>query len=183
MTIKNTQHGYGLIARFFHWFMALSIFAMFGFGLWMSSLSLYDSWYKQAPYLHKSYGIILFFMLVARLVWRGVNVQPDDSYLRPLEQRLSHLMHLGFYALLVVLMIAGYMISTVDGSSIDVFGLFSIPSFYQQKGLEDAAGLVHEILAFTIMALAGLHIVAALKHHFIDHDVTLTRMWRGKLEN
>jgi len=180
MDIKNTKHGYGVIARFFHWFMALAIFSMFGLGLWIDSLSLYDPWYKTAPFLHKSFGIVLFIMLVGRIIWRLVNVRPDNQHLSVLEQRLSHLIHLGFYILLVIMMIAGYLISTVDGRSIEVFNLFSVPSVYQQKGLEELAGLIHEILAFGVIGLAGIHIAGALKHHFIDHDITLSRMWRGK---
>jgi len=183
MDIKNTKHGYGVAARFLHWFMALAIFAMFGLGLWIDSLSLYNPWYKTAPFLHKSFGIMLFFMLVARLLWRLVNPQPDDSHLTRTEQVLSHVTHIGFYVLLVVLMIAGYLISTAGGRPIEVFNLFSVPSFYQQKGLEDVAGFVHEILAFGIIGLAVVHAAAALKHHFIDRDVTLTRMWRGKSQN
>ncbi len=179
MDVKNTTDSYGFVARFLHWFMALAIVAMFALGWWMAGLDLYNPWYKQAPYLHESFGVLLMIMLLGRVLWRVANTQPDDSYLQSLEQRLSRLMHWGLYALLAILMICGYLISTLDGRSIDVLGLFSIPSIYQQKGLEETFGLVHEILAYAIIGLSLLHTAAALKHHFIDRDATLIRMWRG----
>lgn len=38
-----------------------------------------------------------------------------------------------------------------------------------------AAGKVHWYLALTLIGLAGLHALAALKHHFIDRDRTLKK--------
>ena len=180
MQIRNSNNAYGAVSRFFHWIMALAIFAMFGLGLWMVELDLYDPWYKAAPYLHQSFGIILLAMLLARLIWRQINLRSDDSYLSPFERRMSHLVHLTFYALLAIMMTAGYLILTVDGRSIDVFGLFPVPSLYEHKGLEETAGLVHQYLAYMIILLAVIHMFAALKHHFVNHDATLSRMWREK---
>lgn len=34
----------------------------------------------------------------------------------------------------------------------------------------------HEVLAWALMALIALHVLAALKHHFLDRDDTLTRV-------
>jgi cytochrome b561 len=76
-----------------------------------------------------------------------------------------------------VLMIAGYLISTADGKGIIVFDLFEVPALYTGiPNQEDLAGLVHEYLAWTLVVFAGLHALAALKHHYIDRDVTLLRM-------
>ena len=72
---------------------------------------------------------------------------------------------------------AGYLISTADGVGIPVFGLFEIPALV--SGLPDqadVAGVVHLYLAWVLVVFAGLHGLAALKHHFIDRDATLVRM-------
>ena len=92
-------------------------------------------------------------------------------------------MHWGFYPLLFLLMASGYLISTLDGRPIEVFDWFSVPSIYENKGLEDTAGEVHEILAYLTIVLATLHAAAALKHHFIDRSRTLVRMWSGPPAN
>lgn len=179
MLIRDTSLGYGLVSRAAHWLMAVAIFAMFGLGYWMTGLTYYSPYYNSAPGLHRSAGILLLIALLARFAWRLANVKPSDAELRPFERKVSHLVHWGFYPLLLALMISGYLISTPDGRPIDVFGIFSVPSFVQKKGLEDAAGFVHEALAYVVMALAAIHSVAALKHHIVDKHSTLTRMWSG----
>src|SRR5690606_6636088 len=92
-----------------------------------------------------------------------------------LATRLGH----GFlYVGLFVLMLSGYLISTADGRPIEVFGLLSVPATLSGlPGQEDIAGLVHEYLAWALVIFAGIHGLAALKHHFIDRDRTLLRMF------
>jgi cytochrome b561 len=60
-----------------------------------------------------------------------------------------------------------------------VFDWFSVPSLVHYKGLEEQAGEVHEILAYITMAVVVLHAAASLKHHFIDRNRVLARMWSG----
>ena len=57
---KNSPASYGLIAIILHWLMALTIFGLFGLGLYMVELTYYDSWYKGLQLdLHKSIGLTL----------------------------------------------------------------------------------------------------------------------------
>ena len=161
-----------------HWGMALLIIAMFALGLWMSDLSYYDSWYREAPFIHKSVGILLLLALLFRAVWRGLNIRPEhDSSLKPWERRTAHWTHLALYGLLLLLMIAGYLISTADGRPISVFGWFEVPAtLHDLPEQEDIAGEIHEILAWLLIALASIHALAALKHHFWNRDATLRKM-------
>jgi cytochrome b561 len=177
--IRDTSDGYGVVSRLFHWLMAVAIVAMFALGWWMVELTYYSPYYKSAPDLHRSAGIVLLAALAVRFIWRLQNEKPSAAELTPFEQRASHLVHWGFYPLLFALMISGYLISTPDGRPIDVFGLFSVPSLIQQKGLEDTAGWIHWGLAYGVIGLAAVHAAAALKHHIIDKHTTLTRMWSG----
>ncbi len=177
--MKSTDQGYGLPARLLHWGMAIAILAMFGLGVWMRTLSYYSTWYHRAPDIHKSIGIILLLALCLRFIWHLLDHRPDDSYLKSSERKISALVHHGFYLLLAALMAAGYLIATLDGHVISVFGWADVPALYQQKGLEDWAGLIHEWLAYALMALVVLHAAAALKHHFVDRDKTLQRMIRS----
>lgn len=175
--LRNSKTQYGLVVRIVHWGMAAAIFGMFGLGLWMRSLDYYSPWYKTGPDLHRSIGMVLLAILIFRLLWRLIEQQPSEDHLKPWERTISLIVHRVFYLILFTLMIAGYLISTVDGRPIDVFGLVSVPPVIERKGLEDIAGFVHEYLAYGLMALAGVHAAAALKHHFLDRDVTLRRMW------
>lgn len=176
--LKNTGNDYGLIAILLHWLVAIAIFGLFGMGLWMTGLDYYDPWYQRAPDLHKGIGVLLLIVIGLRLAWRLGNPVPRaEATSSQMERRLARFAHGLLYLLPFAVMIAGYLISTADGRPIDVFGLFEIPATL--SGLdeqEDVAGLVHEVLAFTLIGLIALHALAALKHHFIDRDRTLRRM-------
>lgn len=178
MPLKNTPSSYGWLSIALHWLMALAIIAMFGLGLWMRDLGYYDAWYQRAPHLHKSIGLLLLALLVFRIIWRGLNIQPAEPPTMPRWERvLARATHYAFYLLLLVMMIAGYLISTADGRSIEVFNWFSVPASIQNlPNQEDLAGEVHEILAWVIVVLAAFHALAALKHHFYNRDNTLKKM-------
>jgi len=177
--IKNTKNSYGIIAIALHWLMAITIFSLFGLGLYMVELTYYDAWYKGSLDLHKNIGMVLLVALMLRVVWRMVNTTPTnaDKTASDIEVKAAHYAHLALYVLMTVLMISGYFISTADGRAIDVFGLISVPalpaSFANQ---EDIAGSIHEILAWTLILLSVGHILAALKHHFLNKNNTLLRM-------
>jgi cytochrome b561 len=172
---RNTLNSYGWVSIVLHWLVAITVTGLFALGLWMVALTYYDPWYRLAPDLHKSTGVLLFFVMLARLAWHMANPRPRLSG-APWEQRAARLTHGLLYLFLYALMVSGYLISTADGRAIDVFGLFDIPATLTGKRQEDTAGLVHEVLAYSVIALATLHALAALKHHFIDHDNTLKRM-------
>lgn len=179
---KNTITGYGLVAILLHWFMAFAILFLFGLGLYMVELTYYDAWYTGSLDLHKSIGVSLFLLLVIRFAWRVFNPTPapvDTTVAATTLNRVAHYMHLLLYSVMLLVMLTGYFISTADGRSIDVFGLFNLPampaSIEQQ---EDIAGEIHFWLAWSLVIFAGVHALAAFKHHFINKDRTLTRMFK-----
>lgn len=183
MQWRNTDSAYGWAAIFLHWLSAVLILALFGLGLWMVELNYYDQWYRQAPAIHKSVGILLFIIILFRWAWRMINPRPTPVG-GPLERRLARAVHLLMYLILFATMIAGYLISTAEGRGIDVFDWFSVPATL--SGLphqEDRAGVVHLWLAWGLMVLAGGHTLAALKHHFLDRDATLKRMLWARTED
>lgn len=178
MLIRNTSHQFGLIAVVLHWSMALAIYAMFALGLWMVGLGYYDSWYHDAPEIHKSIGVILFLTLMVRLLWRVISPPPKPlSSYSPLVRISAVVAHLLLYTLLLAILISGYLISTADGKPVAVFNLFTLPALFSGAGEQaDLAGDIHLWLAWTVVMLSVLHGLAALKHHFIDRDSTLKRM-------
>ncbi len=179
MQWRNSPSRYGLVSILVHWLVALAVFGLFGLGYWMVGLDYYSSWYKTAPDLHKSIGLVLFALMLGRVLWRWLSppplALPNHGRMTRLASTLGH----GFlYLGLLLLMLSGYLISTADGRPIEVFGLFSVPATLTAiPNQEDVAGLVHEYLAWALVIFAGIHALAALKHHFIDRDRTLVRMF------
>ena len=178
MKFRNTDTDYGLFAIGVHWCIALLFIGLFALGLYMTGLTYYDPWYREGPDLHRSLGIIVFGLLILRLVWRGVNVSPKVAKdLKAWEIRSAHLMHIALYFLLLAIVISGYLISTADGRSIQIFNWFQVPALIPSvEHMEDYAGTIHYTLSFITMSLVILHVLAALKHHFINKDRTLSRM-------
>jgi cytochrome b561 len=179
MRWRNSSLHYGIISISLHWLAAVAVFGLFALGYWMVGLTYYSSWYKVAPDIHKSVGVLLFLLMAVRLSWRMLNPPPPALPEHgPLTRIASKLGHAFLYLGLFVLMISGYLISTADGRGISVFGWFEIPaSLTSLPDQGDNSGLVHRYLAWTLVIFAILHGLAALKHHFIDHDRTLLRMF------
>ena len=174
--LRNTSESYGLVSIILHWLMAAVIFAMFGLGLWMVELGYYDSWYHDAPYIHKAIGMLLLFALIFRLGWRLINIRPQLMG-KAWEQFVALAVHRSHYLLLFAITITGYLIPTAEGVGIDVFGWFTVPaSFSFTKKEADLIGLIHLYVAWAVIGLAAAHAGAALKHHVIDRDITLLRM-------
>ncbi len=175
---QNTADGYGWVAVVLHWLVAVFVVGLFALGLWMVELTYYDAWYRRSTDIHKGVGILLCLVMLARLGWRLVNPRPvPDPTPARLERVAAAVTHVLLYVLLFAVMTAGYLISTADGRAIDVFGLFSVPATIAGvAGQADIAGDVHRALAIALIVLAGIHSLAALKHHFIDRDRTLLRM-------
>jgi len=185
MILKNTSERFGLVSVLIHWLMALAIFGLFGLGWYMVDLTYYDPLYTTLPAIHKSAGILLLFAFVFRLAWRFANPvpRPVDGSSR-LEIVGARLAHFGMYLLIAIILASGYLIPTAEGSGIDVFGWFTVPATLTSiPNQEDIAGLVHEYLSYALIALALLHTAAALKHHFVNRDDTLTRMLGTKSPN
>ncbi len=178
MKIKNDTKTYGIVSILFHWLSVLLVVGLFILGLWMVGLDYYSEWYRFAPHMHKSIGVIFIIFVVLRIVWRIVNVNPSplETHTK-LEHVLSKLVHVALYGMLILMLPTGYLITTGGGQPLEVFNWFVIPSLVSGiEGLEYAALEVHELLAFGIIGLAGLHGIAAIKHHCWDKDKTLLRM-------
>lgn len=178
MRWKNSGEEYGHFSLLLHWLVALVLYGMFALGLWMVSLGYYDTWYHKAPELHKSIGMVLFAVMILRVIWRFISPPPAPlaSY-TPLVRYSAVAVHLLLYLLLFAIFISGYLISTAEGKPIDLFGVLPIPALLSADATQtDLAGDIHLWLAWTVVILSLLHGLAALKHHFIDRDITLRRM-------
>lgn len=126
--------------------------------------------------VHILFGVALATVLVARVLWRATR----GRRLPPADSGLMHLavkgVHWALYALLGAIVIVGIGLVWVRGDSI--FDLFSIPAYDPSapKTLRENVGELHEILANTILVVAGLHAVAALLHRYYRRDGVLARM-------
>ncbi|MHA2936786.1 cytochrome b [Vibrio sp. RC27] len=174
--MAKTAYSYNRTAKALHWLSALCVISLFILGWWMVDLTYYSQWYQVAPLWHKSIGFFLCIATVFRFIWKMTTTSPEPEGKR-WEVTLAKLVHGCLYLLLFALFISGYLISTADGRPIEIFNWFAIPglgSFIENQ--EVIAGDIHYYLAYSLISLALLHALAALKHHFINKDNTLKKM-------
>ena len=175
---RNNLDEYGWISIALHWIAAIAIIGLFGLGLWMTSLPYTHSWYTLGPHIHESVGVLLIALIAIRLMWRFTDTTPEfEPHMRPWERLAASGAHWTMYALMVVVLLSGYLIPTADGSWISVFGWFETPPV--ELGVErqaDIAGWIHYWGAWALIVIAGFHTLAALKHHFINRDRTLKKI-------
>lgn len=159
--------------------MAMVIVGMFCLGLWMVELDAGHEWYRSAPEVHRAFGVLLVITLALRLGWRSWNPPPTPLPSHSgLELAFAAFIHWAFYGVIAAVAIAGYLLATADGRPVSVFGWFEIPAILSAGDRQaDIARTAHFYLASLLMTLAGFHALAALRHHVIDRDATLRRMF------
>ena len=176
--LKNTTQHYGLTAKILHWISAITIVVLFALGLWMVELDYDHDWYYPAPHYHESIGLLLALVISIRIIWRWFNISPSAAdTTSALERRAAHWAHIVIYVGIVIILISGYLIPTADNRGIDVFTWLTVPSLGELIPQQaDTAGNIHYWSAYGLMGLVLIHILAALKHHFINQDNTLKKM-------
>ncbi|OUR63629.1 cytochrome b [Methylophaga sp. 42_25_T18] len=178
MRLNNEQTRYGLVSITLHWLIAVLTIALFVLGVWMVELDYYDSWYQQAPWWHKGLGIVVICLLVFRWFWQCFDAAPDElRSISTWQLKSAKIVHVLMNASIIIISVTGYLIVTAKGKALLVFDWFAIPAMVTGvDNLEDMAGEVHVGSAYLLIALVGLHMFAALSHHFFYRDKTLTRM-------
>jgi len=199
MGLKNTTDGWGILARAFHWVMAIGIFGSLAIGLYMTEV-LGNSDRLEAigerielTQLHKSFGFVLFCLALGRLAWRWANPTPPLPDGMPWYERIAAKGgHLALYVLMIAMPISGWLMATSsplnDAGAYPmqienmVFGLFHMPDPYPtgDRALSELFGAIHGACAWALLALLALHAGAALKHHFVNRDTVLRRMIVGR---
>lgn len=188
VTTSSSQapaHRYSHTAIVLHWVLGLSILGLFGVGLYMTSLPFSPARLKLYNW-HKWAGITILTLSALRLLWRATHRPPAlpnaIADAMPAWQHWAHHgTHYALYALFFLVPLIGWAYSSAAGFPIVVFGVLPLPDFVPvDKALAEMIKPLHELSAFALIGLAGLHIAAALKHQWIDKDGLLKRMLPGR---
>ena len=178
-TRTNSANRYSGVAILLHWAIAVLVLATIPLGLYGANSETDAA--QVATNTHKSIGILILLLTVVRLGWRLAHKPPAlPETMKPMLRSIARGTHVLFYVLLLVLPLSGWwMSSAVPQRHPFGFGLFDVPFLPVPRGFASAgpAHFIHVNLGFLMIALAAVHIAAALKHHFVDRDGVLTRMW------
>ena len=160
-----------------HWLIALALVGTFCVGLYMTGLPFSPQRLKLYNG-HKWAGVTILALSIARLAWRLTHQPPAEVPMPPWQQRAAQWAHRALYVLFFAVPVAGWAYSSAAGFPIVVFGVLPLPSFGPtDKALAALIKPVHATLAYALALVVLGHVAAALKHHFVERDGLLTRMW------
>lgn len=168
--LTNDAHHYGLISKLLHWLIALMILTLIAVGIYMTGLDKEDPTRGQIYSLHKAFGVTVLGLAVLRILWVRLSQPPElPAGLQDWEKTLSKLVKGLMYLLMLAVPLAGYLLSNSAGKPVSYFGLFELPAVVgKNSDWAEVFGEVHEIFAFVLLGLVGLHLAGALKHRFLD---------------
>jgi cytochrome b561 len=179
---------YTSVAIGLHWLIATLAIGQIAGGLYMEGLpESADAERFQLIQLHKSFGITILLLTLARLGWRLTHPAPPLPAAMPGWQKTcARVLHWAFYALLIGLPLGGWaMVSAsplADTVKTYLFGVVPWPHLPFFEGVEDRRALartfgdMHELGAKLMIAMIVLHIGAAMKHWLMDGDGVLESM-------
>ncbi|MDP2562660.1 cytochrome b [Psychrobium sp. 1_MG-2023] len=171
------------VNRFIHWLFACFIITMLSVGFYMKNTDYSATLYQ----LHKAFGVVFLSIISLRYYWRIKH--PWSSVEQGTGQsKIANRVHWLLLTLMGLMPITGFLLSALSGFGIHVLGLSIVPQNMDVAGnivpfheaTYQLSKQLHSIFAYSFAGLISLHITAALKHHFIDKDATLSRMLSAK---
>jgi len=180
MGARNTPDNWGWIARAFHWITVLGVLGLIGVGLWMDELPNSPDKVKVFA-LHKSVGITVLAVLLLRIAWRFIDKRPPYPAGMPQWQRAaSEVSHFLLHAVPPAQIFSGWLYNSASNFALQWFGIVQLPRLSgPDRELRGMSHDWHETGWIVLLVLVGIHVAAALKHHYIDKDATLARMTPG----
>lgn len=163
-----------------HWLMAVMIIGNLAGGFLHDFVPTEGGQRSLVMGLHKSFGLVIIALTVARIGWRVANPPPAfPHYFTRGERLLARVAHGAFYLLMLAIPVSGWVMADRNTRPLSFFGAFDVPKFGVAKPIADAAHELHETLGWVMLALLALHIIGLLKHLVLDRDNLLVRMGLG----
>ena len=186
MTLTNTQRHYGSVTKTFHWLTALLVVTLIPLGIYANDLP-YDTseqlarkaWFFS---LHKTLGVTMFFVALARILW--ALSQPKPALLHPerkLESLAAETVHWLLYGSLVLVPLSGWVHHASTEGFAPIWWPFgqTLPMVPKSESLAALTAGLHIVFERVLAISILLHAAGALKHNLIDRDHTLRRMLPG----
>jgi len=177
MSLKNIDR-WGGVSQLLHWTIAVLILSIGAVGLVMGELPRSPKWFWVYT-MHKSLGLTVLALVLVRIAWRLYAGAPPPVEGTPRWQaRLASLTHGAIYFLILAMPLSGWLYDSASGlRPFRWFGLAEVPKLSPpNEALAGAMHETHELAFWVLIALVVGHAGAALYHHYVQRDTTLTRM-------
>jgi cytochrome b561 len=174
-SLPGSMQRWSAVHQLFHWVIAALIVAQLVIGFFF--LEFKDNQPPPLLPLHASLGVLTGLLMIARLVWRLRHpVLPLPDTLTPFQKRLARATHLALYALVIAQFVVGYFLEDTFGTQVHLFFIPLPVIVGEVKGWPNFFAAIHQGIAYAILAVLALHVVAALAHEFWFRDNVLRRM-------
>ncbi|CAM3396720.1 cytochrome b [Halomonas lysinitropha] len=170
--------------RVLHWLVALVLLFSLASGLTLGFLGfegaverLGDSWTNLLYTAHKTFGVLILGLMIARVITRLLFVVPlHEPPLHPFQRILSTSVHHLLYLALLAMPVLGWT-ATASGDFPVQFLHWNLPGLIgENEALSEQLFRWHGRLGWTILGLVLLHIAGALFHWLIKRDGVMKRM-------
>jgi cytochrome b561 len=163
-----------------HWLIAVLIVALLSIGFFLAvAVPNTDPHKISILLIHMSAGMFVFALMAVRLIVRLSTALPADAATRHSAiGRIASAVHYGFYLLVLAMAGSGLSTAILAGLNRSVFqgsGDPLPPSFAIYPTF-----VAHCFLAWLLLGLLALHVIAALYHQFLLKDELFRRMWFGR---
>ena len=168
---------YATPAILLHWALAVLIASLVAVGLYMMSIEddPGSDWYFN---IHKSFGIVVFVLVLLRIVWRATHrPAPLPTSLPKWQVRLSHATQWALYGCMFLMPILGFLGASYSKSGVAFFGWQLSTWVAPNHDTSEMFFSLHIALAWVLVSLVALHAAGGLKHLLIDKDGVFQRMW------
>ena len=167
---------YHASSRLLHWLMVLALTANFILGISVHEMDLSPQKLQWLTW-HKWAGMTLLGLVSVRLLNRLLFPPPPPEPAPAWQLLTGRLVHVLMYFLMFAIPLSGWMVSSAAGIPVVYLGMWELPQLLPKNlAWLDALKEFHEWLNQALLTLVIIHVLAALKHHFIDRDHTLDRM-------
>ncbi|MEW8044511.1 MAG: cytochrome b [gamma proteobacterium symbiont of Phacoides pectinatus] len=175
--LADTHDRLSPISIVLHWSIAIGMIALIPFGIYIEDLPRGPDKFELIG-IHKSLGVILLALALARLAWRlRQGLLGARSEQAPWQHALASTVQWTLLAGTLLMPLSGIMMSVGGGYPVGVFGWEIIAGSEEKiEALSKAGHLIHGLLGKLLIALILLHAAAAIKHQWMDRDGTLSRM-------
>jgi cytochrome b561 len=166
---------YGTTAKVFHWLIVALLLVQYLIGWLMPDI------HRGPPgvpmIFHISSGILILMLIVLRFAWRLAHPVAPESSLPPWQRLGSKAVHWLLYALVLATTVTGWVFASFRGWGVPFFFMTPIPMLASENAAAGKAidGL-HQAMGWALLAMIGIHVVAALVHRFVYRDRIMQRM-------
>ena len=124
---------------------------------------------------HSGGALIIFALMMWRYAKRRKNLVQPLSTLKLWEQTWSPRIHVAFYMLVALMAISGILQGMFFDQNLRVFGVVNI-TLGHNASLMSFFNWIHDFASKLLLAMIAIHVLAAIKHQFIDKQPFLKRM-------